>query len=218
MQVDAFIFDLDGVITDTANYHFLAWKKLADSIGVAFNREKNELLRGVSRRQSLLIMLGDRQATEEELLCWMNEKNEYYKAYLENVSPADLLPGVIEVLSLLKELRIKIAIGSASKNAGVVLHRLGIEDYLDAICDGFSVDAPKPAPDLFLYAAEKVNAAPEKCVVVEDAAAGIEAGIAAGMVTIGIGPTERVGNATMVLENGFADIDPVIFLEKVNQL
>ena len=218
MTIKAFIFDLDGVITDTANYHYLAWKKLADEIHVPFDREKNEQLRGVSRRQSLLFLLDGKPVDESQLSEWMEKKNNFYCEYLKNVAPSDLLPGVLGVLKTLKDKRIKIAIASASKNAKDVLNRLGIEEYLDTVCDGYSVDNPKPAPDLFLYAAQQLEEEPTTCVVVEDAAAGIKAGISAGMPTVGIGPIARVGDADKVLVDGFKDVEFTQLFEELNHI
>ena len=195
MNLQAVIFDLDGVVTDTAEYHYQAWKRLADEEGLPFDREINERLRGVSRRASLEIILGDRQATEAQIAEMMERKNSYYVAMLKQVTQADLLPGVLPLLQELHAAGIKIAIGSASKNARTVLAALGIEDLLDAIADGYSTGRPKPAPDLFLKAAEMLNVSPGNCAVVEDAAAGIDAALAAGMWSIGLGPDERVGHA-----------------------
>ena len=205
-MISAFIFDLDGVITDTANYHYLAWQQLADEIGVHFDREKNEALRGVSRRQSLLILLNGHPASEEDLLEWMDRKNRYYQEFLKDITPADLLPGVENLLTELRQANIKAALASASKNATEVVDRLQIRGMLDSISDGYSVENPKPEPDLFLHAAASVGIQPANCVVVEDAEAGVEAGIRAGMRTIGIGPVQRVGAANLVLENGFEGV------------
>jgi len=202
-MIKGFIFDLDGVITDTANYHYLAWKRLADELGVHFDRDKNEALRGVSRRQSLLILLNGKPASEDEVIEWMDRKNCYYQESLILVTEHDLLPGVEQLLLDLHAAGILVGLASASKNAREVVDRLQISQYFDAISDGFSVDNPKPAPDLFIHSAKSLGLNPEDCVVVEDAEAGIEAGIAAGMRTIGIGPETRVGDADMVLPDGF---------------
>ncbi|HEY9852841.1 MAG TPA: beta-phosphoglucomutase [Leptolyngbyaceae cyanobacterium] len=198
-HISAFIFDLDGVLTDTAEYHYLAWQRLADEEGFPFDREANEALRGISRRESLLLIIGEKELPEDKLLEMMERKNRYYVESIQNISPADLLPGALNLLDELKEARIKIAIGSASKNAQTVIEKLGIADRVDAISDGYSVDRPKPAPDLFLHAAQQLDLPPEKCVVVEDAAAGIQAALAARMRAIGLGPVERVGEANVVL-------------------
>ncbi|PMB18234.1 beta-phosphoglucomutase, partial [Fischerella thermalis CCMEE 5319] len=198
-DIRGFIFDLDGVLTDTAEYHYLAWQKLADEEGLPFSREANEALRGVSRRESLLYIVGDRKYSEAQLQEMMDRKNRYYVESIQNISPQDLLPGVVTLLDELKQAGIKIALGSASKNARTVIEKLGIANRIDAIADGYSVQRPKPAPDLFLYAANQLGLEPAQSVVVEDAEAGIEAALAGGMWAIGLGPASRVGAAHIVL-------------------
>ncbi|MEH2287110.1 beta-phosphoglucomutase [Nostoc sp.] len=198
-NIQGFIFDLDGVLTDTAELHYLGWQKLADEEGIPFNREANEALRGVSRRASLMLILKDRPYSEAKIEEMMERKNGYYVELLQKMTPKDLLPGAIALLDELRQAGIKIGIGSGSKNARPVLERLGIIDKVDAIADGYSVQEPKPAPDLFLYAAKQLGIEPEQSVVVEDAAAGVEAALAAGMWAIGLGPVERVGSAHIVL-------------------
>ena len=197
MELRAVIFDLDGVITDTAEYHYRSWQRLADEEGMRFSREINERLRGVSRRASLQIMLDEngRAATEGEIAEWMERKNAYYVASLDEITPADLLPGAVDFIRELRAAGIKTALGSASKNARSVIDRLSIAGMLDVIADGYSVDRPKPEPDLFLWAASQLGVAPADCAVVEDAEAGIDAALAAGMWAIGLGPQERVGHA-----------------------
>ncbi len=198
--IEGVIFDLDGVLTDTAEYHYLAWQKLADAEGLPFDRQANEALRGVSRRESLMLIIGGKKEySEAQIQEMMERKNRYYVESIQNITPADLLPGVLDFLSELRKLNIKIAIASASKNARTVIEKMGIEDKVDAIADGFSVERPKPAPDLFLFAAELLKLQPAQCVVVEDAAAGIEAAHAALMLAVGLGPQERVGAANVVL-------------------
>ncbi|MBN3896916.1 MAG: beta-phosphoglucomutase [Nostoc sp. NOS(2021)] len=198
-NIQGFIFDLDGVLTDTAELHYLAWKKLADEEGIPFNREANDALRGVSRRASLMLILGDRPYSEAQIQEMMERKNRYYVELLQNMTAKDLLPGAIALLDELRQAGIKIGIGSASKNAQTVIERLGIADKVDAIADGYSVQQPKPAPDLFLYAAKQLGIEPGQSVVVEDAAAGVDAALAAGMWAVGLGPAERVGAAHIVL-------------------
>ncbi|MCG6135618.1 MAG: beta-phosphoglucomutase [Nostoc sp. LLA-1] len=195
------IFDLDGVLTDTAEYHYLAWQKLADEEGLPFNREANEPLRGISRRASLMLIIKDIEYSEAEIQEMLERKNRYYVEMIQNITPQDLLPGAIALLKELRQSGIKTAIGSASKNAHMVLERLEIIDLVDAIADGYSVKQPKPAPDLFLYAAKQLKLPPEQCMVIEDAAAGVEAALAASMWTVGLGPTERIGAAHIVLPN-----------------
>jgi kojibiose phosphorylase len=197
--IRAFIFDLDGVLTDTAEYHYLAWKRLADEEGLPFNRTDNEALRGVSRRESLNLLLKDVTIPEETALTWMERKNAYYLDMINQMTPADALPGAIDLLKALRQAGLKIAIASASKNAALVIERLGIKALIDVLCDGNSVDRPKPAPDLFLFAAQQLGIPAEECVVVEDAAAGIIAAKAGGMCSIGLGPVDRVGEADLVL-------------------
>jgi beta-phosphoglucomutase len=194
------IFDLDGVLTDTAEYHYRGWKRLADEVGIAFDREANEALRGISRRDSLLKILGEVTVSEAELQEMMERKNRYYLEFIEGISPADLLPGVSNLLDELKAAGIKIALGSASKNARDVIRRLGITDRIEAIADGYSVVNPKPAPDVFLHAAEQLGLSPVECIVVEDADAGVEAAIAAGMLAVKLG-SKQGSNADVVLPN-----------------
>jgi kojibiose phosphorylase len=195
------IFDLDGVLTDTSELHYLAWKRLADEEGIPFNREKNEALRGVSRRQSLERLLDGRSYPEAQLQEMMDRKNHYYLQSINQLTRRDLLPGSLDLLKGLHAAGIKVAIGSASKNAREVVEKLGIEAWIDCIADGNSVERQKPAPDLFLYTAKKLGLPPEQCVVFEDAGAGVEAAIASSMWTVGIGPKERVGKANLVLSD-----------------
>jgi len=198
MDVAGFIFDLDGVLTDTAEYHYLAWKRLADEDGLPFSRADNEALRGISRRESLLILLKGCVLPEERQQEMMERKNAYYLEFIRSVTPADLLPGARALLEEIGASGRKIALGSASKNALEVLDRLGIRHLLDSVSDGFSVDKQKPAPDLFLHAAGQLGLLPVQCVVVEDSAAGIEAALTGGFPTLGLGPVERVGQADLV--------------------
>jgi beta-phosphoglucomutase len=199
MPIQGFIFDLDGVITDTAEYHYRAWKRLADELGIPFTREENEALRGIPRRESLLLMLKGRSYPEDVLTELMERKNGYYLEFIREISPRDLLPGARELLQEIRAAGLKIVLGSASKNAREVIERLGITDLFDAIADGYSVTRQKPAPDLFLHAARLLDLPPTACVVVEDAAAGVEAALAGGFYVVGIGPQERVGRAHLVI-------------------
>lgn len=193
------IFDLDGVLTDTAEYHYRGWQRMADEEGLPFDRQANEALRGVSRRESLLRIVGDRPYTEAQLQEMMDRKNRYYQELIQTITPADLLPGALSLLNQLRQAGIKIAIASSSKNARTVIEHMGIAAQVDVIADGYSVQRPKPAPDLFLYAADQIKLQPKQCVVFEDATAGIEAALAAGMWSVGLGPVERVGAAHVVL-------------------
>ncbi|MBI4316169.1 MAG: beta-phosphoglucomutase [Chloroflexi bacterium] len=197
-MIRAFIFDLDGVLTDTAEYHYRAWKRLADEEGLPFTREDNEPLRGVARRESLMLLLKGRACPEEEIQEMMARKNNYYLEFIKEIAPRDLLPGAKELLKEIHAAGLKTALGSASKNAGEVIERLGIGGLLDATADGHSVERAKPAPDLFLHAAAQLGLPPAQCVVVEDATAGIEAAKAGGFRSVGLGPPERVGNADAV--------------------
>ncbi len=197
-MIKAFIFDLDGVLTDTAEYHYRAWKRLADEEGLPFTRGDNERLRGISRRDSLMLILKDRVYPEEEIQAMLARKNGYYLEFIKGISPRDLLPGAKELLEEIRAAGLKSAIGSASQNAGEVIDRLGLRLLLNAISDGHSVEQPKPAPDLFLHAATQLGLPPAECVVVEDAAAGIEAAKAGGFRTVGLGPRQRVGRAEVV--------------------
>lgn len=198
-QIRGVIFDLDGVLTDTSELHYLAWKQIADEIGVPFNREANDKIRGLPRRETLLEILGDYPVTEAQIQEMMERKNRHFLKLIQNITAADLLPGVKNLLQELQASGMKVAIGSSSKNAQTVIERLGIADQLDVVADGYSVSQPKPAPDLFLFAAAQLGLSPSQCVVIEDAGAGVEAAISAGMLAIGLGPVERVGRANLVL-------------------
>ena len=200
-NIQGFIFDVDGVLTDTAEYHYKAWQRLADEEGLPFDRQANEALRGVSRRESLMHIVGAKQYSEEALQAMMERKNHYYVESIATITPQDLFPGAVDLLTELRQAGIKIAIGSASKNARTVIEKLGIGNLVDAIADGDSVAPPKPAPDLFLFAAKQIGIEPDRCVVVEDATVGVQAAISAGMRSIGIGPITRVGAADIVLPN-----------------
>lgn len=159
-MIRAFIFDLDGVITDTAEYHYRGWKQLADEEGLSFAREDNEHLRGIPRRESLMLILKDRVYTEEKIQEMMQRKNSYYLEFIKEISPSDLLPGAKELLEEIRAAGLKNALGSASKNALEVIERLGIQSLFDAIADGHSVERQKPAPDLFLHAAHQLDLSP----------------------------------------------------------
>lgn len=196
-MIKGFIFDLDGVITDTAELHFLAWKALADEMGWNFDREVNEKLRGVSRLDSIGIIMDHNSVSlpEEEVLTLATKKNDIYVASLDQISPDDYLPGARELLTHLRQEGFKVALGSASKNSTKVLAQLDATKYFDVIGDGNSVSKSKPAPDIFLFGAEKLELKPEECVVYEDAESGVDAAKAGGFHAVGIGPKERVGHA-----------------------
>lgn len=205
-EIVAVIFDLDGVITDTAEYHFLSWKKLSEEEGIDFTREDNEQFRGVSRRECLEILLEGRDVSEAKKEKLAERKNDYYREYLKNLNQDNLLPGVKQMLSYLKYSKYKMAVASSSKNTHTVLENLGIKDYFDTISDGNSVENSKPEPDIFLHTADKLGVNPESCLVIEDAKSGIKGASRAGMKTIGVGPEERVGNADYRYEK-VEDID-----------
>jgi beta-phosphoglucomutase len=201
MKALGFIFDLDGVITDSAEFHFRAWKRLADEEGIPFTREDNEALRGIPRRQSLMVLLKGRVYPEEKLLEMMDRKNKYYQDFIAGITPDDLLPGACTLLAEIRDAGFQTALGSASKNAREVIERLGVGPLFNAISDGYSVERQKPAPDLFLHAASQLGLPPAQCVVFEDAAAGIEAAKAGGFFAVGLGTGERLGNADVVFPN-----------------
>lgn len=196
-MIKGFIFDLDGVITDTAELHYLAWKKLADDMGWKFNRELNEQLRGVSRMDSIQIIKNHNNATiaDDHLVHLAHLKNDIYVSSLTQMTTKDYLPGAHELLIQLRDEGFKIALGSASKNAHIVLNQLEALPLFNVIGDGNSVSKSKPAPDIFLYGANQLGLKPEECIVYEDAEAGIDAAKAGGFYTVGIGPKERVGHA-----------------------
>jgi len=199
-QPQAIIFDLDGVLTDTSEYHYRAWKRLADDEGIPFTPEENDAhLRGVGRRESLMYIIRGRNVSEEQIQEMMDRKNRYYNDMIKSMTPNDLVPGGRDLLQEIRDAGIKVAIASASKNCRTVLERLDILNYLDGIADGYSVVNGKPAPDLFVYAAGMVRVPTPACLGVEDADAGIEAIKAAGMQALGIGPKERFHKADKVM-------------------
>lgn len=202
-KIRTYIFDLDGVIVDTAKYHYLAWKKSADELGIDFTKENNELLKGVSRIRSLEIILelGKKQISDAEFDRILNEKNKNYLGYIDKMDESEILPGVLEALKWIKEKNGKIVLGSASKNAKPILEKVGLMKYFDAIVDGNDVSKAKPDPEVFLLGAERTNSNPEECVVFEDAVAGIQAANNAGMLSIGIGDKEVLKEADLVAKN-----------------
>jgi beta-phosphoglucomutase len=196
----AIIFDLDGVLTDTSEYHYKAWKQLADEEGIPFTKQENdEYLRGVSRRESLMYIIRGRNYSEAQIQEMMGRKNRYYTEMIKSMSPQDLVAGGRDLLGEIRNAGIKVAIASSSKNCHTVLERLDILSYLDGVADGYSVVNTKPAADLFVYAAGIVQVPTPACLGVEDADAGIEAIKTAGMQALGIGPKERFHRADKVL-------------------
>ncbi|SMC44779.1 beta-phosphoglucomutase [Cellulophaga tyrosinoxydans] len=215
MSTIGFIFDLDGVIVDTAKYHYLAWKNLANELGFEFTHEQNELFKGVSRKRCLEILLeiGGIKATKEQFDTWMIEKNVDYLQYIDKMDASEILPDVPKVLDFLKAKNIPIALGSASKNAKPILEKVNLLSYFDAIVDGNNVAKAKPDPEVFLIAADKLGVSPSRCVVFEDAVAGIQAANTANMVSIGIGDSNVLSEAKYNFNN-FTEIDSS-FLNKL---
>jgi beta-phosphoglucomutase len=196
------IFDLDGVIVDTAKYHYLAWKRLAQELGFEFKELDNERLKGVSRMKSLeiLLELGGLSFSNDEKLLLADKKNNWYVEYISAIDESEILKGAKEYLSELKNSGIKIALGSASKNAPAILSRLNITNLFDSIVDGNKVSKAKPDPEVFLIAAKELGLKPQECVVFEDAEAGITAAKAAGMRTVGVGNREMLKEADIVVK------------------
>ena len=188
MKIEAVIFDLDGVIVSTDECHYRAWKKTADEEGIYFDRKINDRLRGVSRMDSLEIVLerAERLYTDEEKVELAERKNNYYKEYIKKLTKNDILSGVNENLAELKAKGIKVAIGSSSKNTPDILKYIGLDNYFDAVSDGNNITKSKPDPEVFLKAADMLGVPYEKCLVVEDADSGIEAGKRAGMYTLAV--------------------------------
>jgi beta-phosphoglucomutase len=209
---------LDGVIVDTAKYHYLAWKKLANQLGFEFTKEQNELFKGVSRKRCLEILLeiGTIEASQEQFDTWMVEKNEDYLVYIENMDASEVLPEVPRILEFLKKNKIPIALGSASKNARPILEKVNLLHYFDAIVDGNNVTKAKPDPEVFLLAAAQLGVPPNDCIVFEDAVAGVEAANAAKMMSIGIGDDSVLSKAQFNF-NDFTEISTDFIQELINR-
>lgn len=194
--IQAALFDLDGVLVDTAKYHYLAWKRLAQELGFFFSEKQNERLKGVSRMRSLEILLEEGNLSgrfsQEEMLDMASRKNAWYVEYIENLKRSELFPGVRECLTYLRDRGIKTALGSASKNSGLILERLEITDLFDAIVDGNMVSKAKPDPEVFERGAQLLYVPYESCIVFEDSQAGLDAGRVAGMYTVAIGIPENL--------------------------
>ncbi|MEH7097171.1 beta-phosphoglucomutase [Neobacillus vireti] len=218
MNLSAVIFDLDGVIVSTDEFHYQAWKQISDQEQIYFDREINERLRGVSRMESLEIILShsDKTYSENEKNQLAHRKNEIYCELLNNLSPNDILPGVINLLMSLIARNIKIAIGSSSKNTPFILDQIGLTTNFDAIADGNSIKKSKPDPEVFLLAAKMLGVKPEECVVIEDAKAGIDAAKAAGMKAVGVGSAAHCVDANIKL-NDLTSLDLEQLLE-VNEI
>ena len=208
MKYKGIIFDLDGVICFTDHYHYMAWKALADSIGVPFDESKNDRLRGVSRMASLEIVLEEYHGpalSQEDKVAMATKKNELYRSYLQTMTPADLSPEVKETLEGLRARGIKLAIGSSSKNAPLILERIGLGGFFDAMSDGNNIQRSKPDPQVFTMAAEMLGLNPKDCMVVEDAEAGIDGAIAGGFDSAALGPAALCGKATYDMKS-FRDL------------
>lgn len=199
----AFLFDLDGVLVDTAHYHFLAWKQVCDSLGIEFTLHDNEKLKGIDRRNSLriLLKLGGKELSPAEFDKWLVKKNDIYLDMIKKLGPQDLFPGVLKLFNALKENNIKIGLGSASKNAKVILDKLEISQYFDAIVDGNMTTLGKPDPQVFLLNADKLGVEVENCTVLEDSEAGVDAAITANMKVVGIGSDPSIQHADLVYKN-----------------
>lgn len=208
-MIKAVIFDLDGVIVDTAHYHFVAWQRLAKELGVTFSAAENERLKGVSRMRSLEIILelGGISRTDEEKEILATRKNSWFVEYIEAIKPDEIFPGVPEMLDQLKQMGYKIALASSSKNAETVIRLLQIGDKFDVMVDGTMIVHTKPDPEIFLLAARKLGVPAQFCVVFEDAEAGVEAALAAGMKCVGVGAFEQLKKADRIVKST-ADFKP----------
>ena len=203
MKKKGFIFDLDGVIVDTAKYHYLAWKSLAKGLGIDFTEKENEQLKGVSRVRSLekILSWGNKTLPEDEFTRLMASKNEEYLEYINKMDESELLPNVKERLRFLKDKNQGIALGSASKNARYIIDKVNVKNMFDAVVDGTDVSKAKPDPEVFLIAAELLNIKPEDCIVFEDSVAGVQAANTANMISIGIGSHEVLKEAAYVFKD-----------------
>jgi beta-phosphoglucomutase len=189
MEIKAVIFDLDGVLVSTDEFHYLAWKELADELGIPFDRHVNERLRGVSRMESLEIILekSDINFTQQDKELMAAKKNDRYRILLNNLSAEDILPGVVPFINVLNHRNIRMAVGSSSKNAPLILDKTRLNGLFEVVVDGNSITHSKPDPEVFVMAAQQLGVKPENCLVVEDADAGVEAGVRAGMKVLGVG-------------------------------
>jgi beta-phosphoglucomutase len=216
--IKACIFDLDGVIVDTAHYHFLAWKRLAKELGIELTLEDNEKLKGVSRARSLdiILELGGVSLSEHDKEVLSNKKNSWFVDYVERMVPEEIFPGVKQLIQKLRAQGLKVGLASSSKNARTVIKLLQIQNDFDAVVDGGMIVHSKPHPEIFLLAAHKLNVDPKDCLVFEDAEAGVEAAIAAGMKVIGIGSADQLGKANRVItKTGEFNLDTLRELQSV---
>jgi len=214
MKYEGVIFDLDGVIVDTAKYHFLAWKRLAEELNIDFTKEDNERLKGVSRMacMDIILELGARDLSQEKKVALATRKNEWYLEYVNKMDQSEILPGSVEMIETLKDMKVSIAIGSASKNAKTILEKVGLIDQFDFISDGTIVTKAKPDPEVFMIAADEMKVDYDKCIVFEDSEAGIEAAKRVNMLAIGIGRKENLPASDMI----FSGLDAVAIKEIIN--
>jgi len=218
MNKKGFIFDLDGVIVDTAKYHYLSWKQLANELGFDITLEQNEKLKGVSRVRSLEIILnwGNTTLSEDAFMKYMAEKNDNYLSHIAQMDEEEILPDVPKILNYLQETQQGIALGSASKNARKILQKVNLYETFEAIVDGNDVSKAKPDPEVFLIAAKQLNKVPTDCIVFEDSVAGVTAANTAGMISIGIGSEETLGHADYVFKD-FTEIQIPFIKELINR-
>ncbi|CAI8378411.1 MAG: Beta-phosphoglucomutase [Polaribacter sp. SA4-10] len=217
MKKRGYIFDLDGVIVDTAKYHFLAWKKLANSIGIDFSQEQNEQLKGVSRVRSLekILAWGNKTISAAHFTRLMTSKNDDYLLHVHEMSESEILPDVIKILNFLSDESQPVALGSASKNARLILNKVNLIDKFEAIVDGTNVSKAKPDPEVFLIAAKQLEMIPEDCIVFEDSVAGVQAANSANMISIGIGDAKILHEADYVFRD-FTEIS-TDFLKEIKK-
>ncbi len=208
MSKKTFIFDLDGVIVDTAKFHFIAWKNLAEGLGIPFSEEQNEQLKGVSRIVSLekILAWGNKEISSADFEALLVSKNEEYLKYVHQMDESEILPGVLERLQQLKNEKYKVALGSASKNARLILEKVGLMPYFDEIVDGNEVTKAKPDPEVFLKAASLLGSEPKDCIVFEDSLAGVQAANTAKMISVGVGDANILNEADFNIQT-FEDID-----------
>lgn len=199
----ACIFDLDGVIVETSDAHFNAWQRLGKSIGISFGKEFNEQLKGVSRRKSIdkILELGDLELPEDEIKRLMDKKNGWYQEAIAELTPNDILDGVPEFLDNLQQMKVRLGIGSSSKNAPFIIDHLQLNDMFEVIIDGNKVENTKPNPEVFLKGGKALDTDPSKTIVFEDAASGVEAATRGGFISVGVGSEEYLGKADLVIQN-----------------
>lgn len=218
LNIKACIFDLDGVIVDTAKYHFVAWRRLANELGIDFTEKENEQLKGVSRRDSLELILkwGGITIPENQMKELTDRKNDWYLEHISKMSPEEILPGVTLFLEELKYRGIRIGLGSASKNALFILKQVGLNDFFEAVIDGTQVINGKPHPEVFLKGASALDVLPTQCIVFEDAEKGVEAAIEGGMIAVGVGAESVLGHAHYVIPD-FQNIRYDVLMEILNE-